>query len=103
MQALIQSHRTSHVGMDTVLFVLHIRGLKQLLVLYFRVEEKFAGGKCREIPFAVDSIFAGGKIRAKSKFAKIPKINSTRKLVAESSEFHLTLSKAHFSNSKYAK
>ena len=50
--------------MDTVLFVLHIRGLKPLLVFYFRVEENFAGGTFREIPFAVDIIFAGGKFRA---------------------------------------
>ena len=56
----------------------HIRGLKTLLSLfYFRVEEKFAGGKFREIPFGVDIIFAGGKFRAKSKFAKI---YSTRKI-----------------------
>ena len=74
-------------NMDTVLFLLHIRGLKQLLVFYFRVEEKFAGGKFRgrkisreenfeggkfrEIPFAVDIYFAGGKFRANSKFANI--------------------------------
>ena len=66
--------------MDTVLFLLHI--IKPLLVFYFRVEEKenFAGGKFREIPFAVDIIFAGGKFRAKSKFAKIAKIYSTRKI-----------------------
>ena len=63
--------------MVTVLFLLHIRGLKPLLVFNFRVEEKFAGGKFREIPFAVDIIFAEGKFRAKSKFAKI---NSTRKI-----------------------
>ena len=63
-----------------MLFVLHIRGLKPLLVFYFRVEEKFAGGKFREIPFAVDIIFAGRKFRAKSKFAKIGKIYSTRKI-----------------------
>ena len=66
--------------MDTVLFFLHIRGLKPLLVVYFRVEEKFAGGKFREIPFGVDLIFAGGKFRAKSKFANIAKISSTRKI-----------------------
>ena len=66
--------------MDIVPFLLHIRGLKPLLVFYFRVEEKFAGGKCREIPFGVDIIFAGGKFRAKSKFAKIAKIYSTRKI-----------------------
>ena len=63
-----------------MVFVLHISGLKPLLVFYFRVEEKFAGGKFREIPFAGDIIFAGGKFRAKSKFAKIAKINSTRKI-----------------------
>ena len=68
--------------MDTVLFLLHIRGLKPLLVFYFRVYEKFAGGKFREIPFGVDIIFAGGKFRAKSKFANIAKISSTRKIGA---------------------
>ena len=66
--------------MDTVLFLLNIRGLKPLLVFYFRVEETFAGGKFREIPFGVDIIFAGGKFRAKSKFANIAKISSTRKI-----------------------
>ena len=64
--------------MDTVLFLLHIRGLKPLLVFNFRVEEKFAGGKFREIPFAMDIIYAAGKFRAKSKFAKIAKMYSTR-------------------------
>ena len=58
--------------MDTVLFVLHIRGLKPLLVFYFRVEEKIAGGKFRgrkisRNSIAVDIILAGGKFRAKSK------------------------------------
>ena len=43
-------------------------------------EENFVGGKFREIPFAVDIIFAGGKFRAKSKFANISKISSTRKI-----------------------
>ena len=43
-------------------------------------EENFAGGKFREIPFAVDIIFAGRKFRAKSKFANIAKISSTRKI-----------------------
>ena len=87
MQALLQSHRTSRVGrlghfcnLDIVLFLLHIRGLKPLLVFYFRMEEKFAGGKLREIPFGVDIIFARGKFRAKSKFAKVAKIYSTRKI-----------------------
>ena len=49
--------------MDTLLFLLHIREFRPLLVFNFRVAEKFAGGKCR----------------AKSKFAKIAKISSTRK------------------------
>ena len=87
MQALIQSHRTSRVGilghfcnMDIVLFLLHIKGLKPLLVFYFRVEGKFAGGKFREIPFGVDIIFAGGKFRAKLKFAKRANIYSTRQI-----------------------
>ena len=66
--------------MDIVLFLLHIRGLKPLLVFYFRVEKKFAGGKFREIPFGVDIISAGGKFRAKSKFAKIAKIYSTQNI-----------------------
>ena len=66
--------------MDTVLFLLHISGLKPLLVFHFRVEEKFAGGQFREIPFGVDIIFAGGIFRAKSKFANIAKISSTRKI-----------------------
>ena len=66
--------------MDTVLFVLHIRGLKPQLVFYFRVEVKFAGGKFREIPFAEDIYFAGEQFRAKSEFANIAKISSTRKI-----------------------
>ena len=66
--------------MDTVPFFLHISGLIPPLVFYFRVEEKFAGGKFREIPCAVDIYFAGGKFRAKSKFANIAKISSTRKI-----------------------
>ena len=68
--------------MDTVLFCCILGGglFKPLLVFCFRVEEKFPGGKFREIPFAVDIIFAGGNFRAKSKFAKIAKINSTRKI-----------------------
>ena len=66
--------------MDTVLFLLHFRGLNPVLVCYFRVEENFAGGKFRDIPFGVDIIFAGGKFRAKSKFANIAKISSTRKI-----------------------
>ena len=71
------------VNMGTVLFLLHrpIGGLKPLFVFYFRVEEKFAGGKFREIPFTVDIIFAGGKFRAKSKFRKYRKLTPREKLV----------------------
>ena len=54
--------------------------LRPLLEWYFRGEENFAREKFREIPFAVDIIFAGGKFRAKSKFANIAKISSTRKI-----------------------
>ena len=61
-------------------FLLHIIEARPLLEFNFRREENFAGGKCREIPFAVDIIFAGGKFRAKSKFANIAKISSTRKI-----------------------
>ena len=43
-------------------------------------EENFAGVKFREIPLAVDIIFAGGTFRAKSKFGNIAKISSTRKI-----------------------
>ena len=57
-------------------FVAYYRGLK----LNFCGEENFAGGKFREIPLTVDIIFAGGKFRAKSKFANIAKISSTRKI-----------------------
>ena len=66
--------------MDTVPFLLHISGLKPLLVFYFCVEEKFAGGKFREIPFAMDIYFEVGIFRAKSKFANIGKLSSTRKI-----------------------
>ena len=63
-------------------------GLKHLIAHYptcynnivLSPPENFAGGKFREIPFAVDIIFAGGKFRAKSKFANIAKISSTRKI-----------------------
>ena len=66
-------------------FVAHYRGLDRYYNFIFAGrkisrEENFAGGKFREIPFAVDIIFAGGKFRAKSKFANIAKISSTRKI-----------------------
>ena len=44
------------------------------------MEEKFAGGQFREIPCVVDIYFAGGKFRAKSKFANIAKISSTQNM-----------------------
>ena len=66
-------------------FVANYRGLDHYYNFLFAGrkisrEEYFAGGKFREIPFAVDIIFAGGKFRAKSKFANIAKISSTRKI-----------------------
>ena len=67
-------------NMDTVLFFLHIRGFKNTISILFLPGGKIRGGKFRDIPFAVDIIFAGGKFRAKSKFAKIAKIYSTRKI-----------------------
>ena len=73
--------------MDTVIFLLHIWGVKPVRVEEkfaggkFRVEENFAGRQFREIPFGGDIIFAGGKFRAKSKFANIAKIiSSSRKI-----------------------
>ena len=66
-------------------FVANYRGLDRCYNFIFAWrkisrEENFAGGKFREIPFAVDIIFAGGKFRAKSTFANIAKISSTRKI-----------------------
>ena len=66
-------------------FVAYYRGLDRYYNLIFAGrkisrEVNFAGGKFREIPFAVDIIFAGGKFRAKSQFANIAKISSTRKI-----------------------
>ena len=66
-------------------FVANYRGLDRYYNFIFAGrkisrEEYFAGGKFREIPFAVDIIIAGGKFRAKSKFANIAKISSTRKI-----------------------
>ena len=87
--SIIQSHRTSRVGrlghLDTVLFVLHSRGLKPLLLFYIRVDEKFAGGKFRGRKISRNSIrsgyyFLGKTILRKIKFPKISKIYSTRKI-----------------------
>ena len=50
--------------------------IRPILVFYFRVEIKFARDNFRGILFAV--YFAGGKFRAKSKFANIAKISSMR-------------------------
>ena len=66
-------------------FVAYYRGLDRYYNFIFAGrkisrEVNFAGGKFREIPFAVDIIFAGGKFRAKSQFANIAKISSTRKI-----------------------
>ena len=61
-------------------FLNFAKPLIPLLVFYFRVEENSVGGKFRAIPCAVDIYFAGGKYRAKSKFADIAKISSTRKI-----------------------
>ena len=66
-------------------FVAYYRGLDRYSNFIFAgrkisQEENFTGGKFREIPFAVDIIFAGGKFRAKSQFADIAKISSTRKI-----------------------
>ncbi len=66
--------------MDTVLCFLHIRGLIPQLLFYFRLEEKFAGGKFRQITCAVDIYFAGGTFRAKSIFVNMAKVSSTRKI-----------------------
>ena len=51
-----------------------------LFVFYCRGEAQFAGGKFREIPFAVGIFFAGGNFCAKSKLANIAKMSYTRKV-----------------------
>ena len=54
--------------MDTVLLLLHIRGLKLLLVFNFRVEENFAGGKfCERKSIRSGYYFRGRKISRKIK------------------------------------
>ena len=57
--------------MDTVLFVLHIRGLNPLLVFYFRVEEKFARGKFRWRKISRNSIRSGYYFRGRKISRKI--------------------------------
>ena len=54
--------------MDTVLFLLHIRGLIPLLVFYFRVEEKFARGKFRKNSMRSGYLFRGRTISRKIQF-----------------------------------
>ena len=58
-------------NMDTVLFFLHIRGLKPLLVFYFRVEEKLAGEKIREGEISRNSICSGYLFRGRKISRKI--------------------------------
>ena len=63
--------------MDKVLFFFILGGLigpTTISILFSR------GGKIREIPCAVDIYFAGGKFRAKSKFADTAIISSTRNI-----------------------
>ena len=57
--------------MDIVLFLLHIRGLKPLLVFNFRVEEKFAGGKFRGRKISRNSIRSGYYFRGRKISRKI--------------------------------
>ena len=77
-------------NMDTMLFL-------------FLVEENFAGEKFREIPFAVDIIFAGGKFRAKSKFAKIATIYSTRQIAVKPAFHGACFCRAAFSRSTFCR
>ena len=85
---VIPTIKLLHVFAIWKCFLLHIRrpiGLDCYSIFTFAGrtisrEEIFAGGKFREIPFAVDIIFVRGKFRAKSKFANIAKISSTRKV-----------------------
>ena len=83
---VIPTIRLLFVIMDKcAVFVAYYRGLDRYYNFIFAGrkisrEVNFAGGKFREIPFAVDVIFAGGKFRAKSQFANIAKISSTRKI-----------------------
>ena len=79
-------------------FVAYYRGLDRYYNFIFSGrkisrEEHFAGGKFREIPFAGSIIFAGGKFRAKSKFANIAKISSTRKIGVIGLQYRLSMSK----------
>ena len=61
----VVSEELAICNMDTVLFLLNIRGLKPLLVFYFRVEEKFAGGKFRGRKISRNSIRSGYYFRGR--------------------------------------
>ena len=52
-------------------FLLHIRGFKSLLIFYFRVEEKFAGGKFRVRKISRNSIRSGYYFRGRKISGKI--------------------------------
>ena len=67
--------------MDTVLFLLHIRGLKPLLVFYFRVEEKFAGGKFRGRKISRNSIRSGYYFRGRKISCKIKSRENSENLL----------------------
>ena len=69
--------------MDTLLFLLHIRGLKPLFV-FFRVEEKFAGGKFRGRKISRNSTRSGYYFRGRKISRKIKiRENSEIKLHAK--------------------
>ena len=66
-------------------FLLHIIEARPLLEFYFRGEENFAGGKFRGRKISRNSIrsgyyFRGREFRAKSQFANLAKISSSRKI-----------------------
>ena len=57
--------------MDSVVFCLHIRGLIPPFVFYFRVEEKFAGGKFRGRKISLNSMRSGYLFRGRKISRKI--------------------------------
>ena len=57
--------------MDTVLFLLNIRGLKPVLVFYFCVEANFARGKLRGRKISRNSIRSGYYFRGRKISRKI--------------------------------
>ena len=70
----VASYDYAICDMDSDTFFAYQGAYTTISILFSR------GGKCREIPTAVDIYFVGGKFRAKSKFANIAKISSTRKI-----------------------